>query len=532
MSANKVLSLSFPGWDPQRSSALKVELSTEDVDRILERLKAGPDSAGDAVGIPATQKTTRGADSAGGGLLGQLRKRAQPRQRLGAGQPLTELPGAGLLRPRSRHRSTTRGGEAPGSLDAGDPRVGRWALVVLEEDREAACDALQPLLARRAEQGVTFCAPNAAAAPGVLAIRRSVSTSPERWLANLQEAAGESLPTYLLLVGGPDRIPFELQYILDAELLTGRLDVQGQGAAFWAACRAYADKVVRFEQGRLPVQSGALLYSFGTDGPTADAREYLAGKLAAHISSPGFRHLPAFPPLPPTLLFDSGATTAALLAALSEQRPALVFTTSHGLADPQDWGALTDCSFVGPSGGTPLSARVVPAQPFAPGAIVFSFACFSAGVPKLSALGFLFNDPKSELPGGPCVSPLPRKLLAHPEGPIAFIGHVDLATSGAFAGLLRSAGPQAFIDFFEWSIGGFGTIGQAMYSLRAQFDESVHALVPCLTPIVRMRTPVTPDEQLRRWIRYYDSQGYMLLGDPVLRVRDGMVRQPGPESLQ
>ena len=65
-------------------------------------------------------------------------------------------------------------------------------------------------------------------------------------------------------------------------------------------------------------------------------------------------------------------------------------------------------------------------QPFLEGSVVFQFACFGYGTPAESDFrhwlgGAGLNSSAS------FVAALPKKLLSHPRGPIAFIGHVDTA---------------------------------------------------------------------------------------------------------
>ena len=66
-------------------------------------------------------------------------------------------------------------------------------------------------------------------------------------------------PYYLLLVGGPDRFPFEFQYELDLYRATGRLDVSDTpgGPFSWDACRRYAEKVVAYEGGKINLTAEA-----------------------------------------------------------------------------------------------------------------------------------------------------------------------------------------------------------------------------------------------------------------------------------
>ena len=493
--------IDFAGWDARRNRPTGIDVTPQLLSNFAVRL-----------GISASEEEEdpfRGI-SIGKGQRKGFRMIPSRAERLPAGRPLLlhrELDTDDPFRSGHKVTGDTR--------DRGDLRVGKWALVVLESDFAAARRSFHALLERRRAQGVACDGRDDQ--PGILRMTKPASRDPERWIKRLRDAVGGRLPFYLLLVGGPDRFPFEVQYLLDSEHATGRID-GGSDSEFWDACRSYSEKVVRFERHDLVVEPNALFYSFATDDHTRAARHALVGSLLELCQDPHFARATGITALPPDALLDERATTEALVERLQSKRPAGVFTTSHGLefpAGPESWGALTDHSFVGSRGGTPLSALTVPSGCFAPGAVVFSFACFSAGIPERSAHRYLVEGKEDTLLPGGRIAALPQRLLSHPEGPVAFIGHVDRATSGAFA-----SGPIAFVDFLEWSLGGFGTLGQAMRSLRASTAQAAIELSIQLSPVPNGRVR-SPERLLRAWIRYHDAQGYLLLGDPAVRMRDG-----------
>src|SRR5258708_2094613 len=101
------------------------------------------------------------------------------------------------------------------SLD--DLSEARWGVVFATDEDERVKRALQPLIKHRADQ-LGF-------APTIFEYK-SGWTSVE-FLANNGVGRGlgevEKVPYYLLIVGDPTKIPFRLQYELDAEYATGRL---------------------------------------------------------------------------------------------------------------------------------------------------------------------------------------------------------------------------------------------------------------------------------------------------------------------
>lgn len=406
-----------------------------------------------------------------------------------------------------------------------DPVIGRWALVVLEDDAERAEEALRPLIERRVGQGVAFDnAPDVQSKHGIIRMPSIASTNPERWLRALKEVTEGAPPYYLLLVGGPRRFSFDVQIALEQEFATGRLDPGDgmDGAPDWDACHVWADKLVRYESGMMEVERQALLYSFATDDATRRSHTELSEPLGEYLDNRGRRLRSK--PLAPKRLFGPDATTARLCEELGKSRPALVITASHGLewfdspTPRDDWGALTDESFSGTT-GTPLDAVCVRGCPsFALGAVMVSFACFSAGVPGESVHRLLQEKAPNAIPGAPYTSSLPRTLLAHPMGPVAFVGHVDRTTSESFQPRGPAEGPAAFIDFVQWSLGGQGTLGQAMSGFRDQCGIAAQHLANTLARARKRPDIAASKAALDAWIRYHDAAGYILLGDPVMKL--------------
>jgi hypothetical protein len=501
--------IEIAGWDVRAGTLSSVDLDPAALAAAAAQISA--ERAGE-------RELTGGSGSAPGTAS------ASPKARSAVAAARSGMPVPARHRPRAP-AATHGGGTRASARDPMDPAIGKWAIVVLEADAAAAEDALAPLLARRKQQRFAHAAHlSANGKPGIIAIARPSSDNPERWREYIERAAVGRVPQYLMFVGGPDRFPFEVQARFDRDRCTGRLDVGDRPDAplSWEACRKYADKVVAFETGHLPVEPRALLYSFGKDGPTRQSHSELVVPLRAAIES-GELNGADLPASPPDVLFEADATAANLVDRLATTRPALVFTASHGLEHPPDrdlWGALTDVRYAGGANDEVVSAARIAQGAFGPGAVMFCFACFSAGVPRKSAMAFLKDSRDLDLSPEPFVPALPRALLAHERGPVAFVGHVDRATSLSFA--WGKEGAAAFRDFCEWSLGGFGTLGQAMRSLRESAAAASLDLADALSPVPGGGPRGTAQQILNRWIRYHDMTRYMLLGDPVIRVLDGL----------
>lgn len=502
---------SFPveiaGWDMTTGASASFEITEQDIAAAADRI------ANDPTGLAALS-----GEPAPGGAKTHA---ATPKPRITRSASKVAVPAR--YRPSSpaqgsTQRDRTTRGPAEDPLD---PKHGKWAVVVLESDAKAAEEALSPLVARRVEQGVAFTGhASRGGKPGWIVIPRPDSRNPATWERYIKDASVVPMPHYLLFVGGPDRFPFEVVAALDGQRCTGRLDLGDSplGPLSWDACRVYAEKVVAFEEGKVPVAPRALLYSYGTDRATRQSHDDLAVPLRKMLES-GELVAPGVVWSKPDVLFGADATVANLIDKLKSQKPALVFTASHGLerAEKGLWGALTDVGHR--SNADPvLSAASLPQGAFAPGAVMFCFACFSGGVPEKSAIAFLKSKTEEILSPESFVPALPRALLARPDGPIAFVGHVDRATSFSFQ---WDSGPAAFRDFCEWSVGGYGTLGQAMRTLREAAADSSIKLTEALSPVPGGRQG-TPQDIFRHWIHYHDLIRYILLGDPAIRVRDGL----------
>jgi hypothetical protein len=395
-------------------------------------------------------------------------------------------------------------GPPPGE-DPADPTIGKWAAVVLEQDKQAAFDALAPLIAHRRDRNHLW-------KDGIVVVGPSASGTPESWLRRLDRAVGGEGPHYLLLVGGVDRFPFELQHELDLRLIAGRLDTsEVPGGPFsWDACRRYAEKVVAYERGEIGLTAKPLFYSLNDQYETRISHDHLVLKLSQTI------------PGGVTELYGGAATAGSLMAALAAaSAPKLVFTASHGVefpTDPGRWGALTDAAYRGRADDELVSAhRIHEAERCGHGSIIFAFACFSAGVPERSTVDFLVGGGGAEGEMEARVAPLPRQMLGAPRGPVAFVGHVDRVSAVAFQSSFGMAGIAPFRDFASWLRQGSATVGRALETMRENARSVGAQIAGSLARATQNADHIaTVREAGRRWVGFYDYRGFILLGDPAL----------------
>jgi hypothetical protein len=403
------------------------------------------------------------------------------------------------------------------------PEIGRWAIVVREDDRQDAEIHLAPLIDHRRDKGHLWSRESPEGSDGIITVKASLSGTIESWKRRFKRAAAKP-PYYLLLVGGPDRFPFEMQFDLDGHRATGRLDASDTpgGPFSWEACRRYTEKAVAYERGQIDVDPKPVFYSLQSDDNTDLSHEYLIKPLEQG------RTVQA--------LYGDDATVSGLVDACAAPKgPRLVFTASHGVEHPNDpalWGALTDANFRGRSTDPVLSAKVAAdAARFAHGSVFFSFACFSAGVPKSSTVDFLLgsDDRIEELPEQ--VSPLGRQLLGHAQGPVAFIGHVDRVTAVAFQEWFGYDRVKPYNDFMRWLSYNKATIGCAVETLREYMLRFGAQVASALDEAVQNNGEETSVRKAgRKWVGFHDFRGFMLLGDPALRIRNARKFGTGDEE--
>ena len=232
-----------------------------------------------------------------------------------------------------------------------------------------------------------------------------------------------ALPRYLLILGGPKQIPWELQYRLNSYAAVGRLDLSEIGLS------RYVQALIHDWPGSQIDVSKPLLWS--VDKPY-DITELMAKTIAA----PLLQRFRADGQIgqKACYLTGQGATHVRLGETLVENRPGFIVTTSHGntklLPDQdamrRDLGLLVDTV----DASLPVAALLKAWQP--DGAVWYAHACCSAGSDDGTAFAGLF-DPKTRLARdlegvgklGAQSAPLPVALLGAEKPLRAFIGHVE-----------------------------------------------------------------------------------------------------------
>jgi hypothetical protein len=410
-------------------------------------------------------------------------------------------------------------------VDLRDPRAAGWTFLVNEADpdRAAIAEALRPLAEHRGM-----------ADPAKPMLFQSDIDWQEWMIDNYSSLGIEQVPHYVLIAGSPQQVPFHFQALLDVAASVGRVDLPP------AELRSYADKVIRLEQADGPATTKtAIIFApdagRGPDGsydPTFFSRRYMAEPLAAYARDQlGFQA---------SAIVGDEATKDHLGQALSGARPSLVYTASHGLwaassrpdLQRQVNGAI--CCQRPAAAGTPqewlFTADDVPAdQPFLEGAVFFQFACFGYGTPAESDFAhWLGGEPRSVTASEDFVAALPKRLLAHPRGPVAFIGHVDTAWLHGFDDPELPFPVDVWdrrIAPFVQALNGLLTtepVGRAMTALNERYSTTNAMLTGAYDRLMRGKAKPTAQFWTRltdTFILRSDAQNYMVFGDPSARLR-------------
>lgn len=417
----------------------------------------------------------------------------------------------------------------PQQRDLRDPRQAGWTYVVAADDPDldAVRAALRPLAQHR----------GMADPDDPLVVPAGVSDV-AGWVE--QEYLGMEhgvRPKYVLLVGDAQRLPFGLQvHWSSVEASVGRV-------AFSSVddLAAYVDKLVRLETAPDPVPGTQCLVfapDYGPRDPTSYSRRFMAEPVADLIRGEA--------PFAARLLAGADATKDALLEALTTLRSPLVYTASHGWeAPPADGldaqrrlnGAIC-CARTPALDDMLLRAEDVPADlPVAEGGVVFQFACWGLGTPRESTFEhWLGRAGGAAVADEAFVAALPSRLLAHPRGPVGYVGHVDTAWLHGFddpehpvpeLGRLYHRRLEPFLSFVRSALLRREPVGLALDDLTnrtALLSTQLADFFDQLARQGRASTSLGPQEYASladSFVRRNDSMYFLVLGDPAARVRVG-----------
>jgi hypothetical protein len=402
-----------------------------------------------------------------------------------------------------------------------------WGVLFAQGESAAVRDALLPLLDWRREQA------NAAKPyfreyadqQGYRAGMSKDSFLVEHGSAPGQPADPRHIPYYLLLVGGPDRIPFEFQYELGLQYAVGRIAFDSP-----REYASYARSVVAAEQGRMKRSRSAAFFGPGSpdDDATAQSSMHLVAPLAAAVRAREENsawdcasHVGAY-------------ATKARLASLVGRGPALLFSATHGVGYPcghpqqaRHQGALLCQDWPGPvehAGPLPpaffFSGDDAARQDGPAGLVAMHFACYGAGTPELDDFAPRQADaPAPRIAPRPLVAPLVQRMLGHPGGgALAVVGHIDRAWGWSFAWPgTRQAQLAVFEDTLFRMLDG-QPVGHAMEVFRIGHGELAAALTTQLQDVANGKRIDNAEELAAMWTAHNNARNYVIMGDPAVRL--------------
>lgn len=424
-------------------------------------------------------------------------------------------------------------------VDPNDIAQAGWGVIFAFEDEDklpALREALAPLLAlRRGQAGDRYrdetVDPKFFYRPG---------ESMNAWRSRNGGAPGavdpRKLPYYLLIVGDPQRIPFDFQYQLDVAHAVGRIHFDTL-----AEYHSYATSVAASEDPARPLALARNAAFFGArnrvDYATQISTQHLVRPLADSVSErqTGWQ----------VQRWMEGEATKAQLSRLlgGDSTPAFLFSASHGMGfgnsghprQRAEQGALvcSDWPGAGPvADAMKLSADDVGSDARLLGLIAFFFACFGAGTPQYDdfairtrqeellaqgvAVTGLEQHDRIQIAPHPFVAKLPQRLLGHPQGgALAVVGHVDRAWGSSF--IWEGAQQLATFESGLTRLLEGARLGVVVEDFNNRYAELSTQLTQRIQDI-KFREIVPPEELAGLWTANNDARSFVVLGDPAVKL--------------
>jgi hypothetical protein len=416
----------------------------------------------------------------------------------------------------------------PWGVEPDDLTRAGWAVVLHKDEKPEVRQALQPLIEHRRRQVGDDAR--------VKELTYYPTEDANAWLAR-QEVSWHNIeptkvPYYLLWVGSPERLPFEVTHEIDSDYCVGLLDFDNINEY-----AQYAKSIIEYETAPAVRNTREAVF-FGTRHPFDDATllsaDWLVTPLADGVPANG--PTPAERSVADQLGFRSrkflgeAATRQALTQLLegANSTPSFLFTASHGMVWPngdqrqftaqgallcQDWpgfGSVAPEHFFA-AADLLDTARVH-------GLVTFHFACYGGGTPREDLYTFERGQAPLSIAPRPFIAALPRRLLAHPRGgALACVGHIERAWGSSITGV--AASPQ--IRQFQRAIAQL-LVGKPVGIAVQEFNDLSATLSDVLSGMLGRAfqgIPVDDVALASTWMQRNDAGAFVLLGDPAVRLR-------------
>ncbi|HUU47712.1 MAG TPA: hypothetical protein VMW55_02900 [Nitrosopumilaceae archaeon] len=371
-----------------------------------------------------------------------------------------------------------------------------------------------------------------------------------RWISDYRmQSRGQfrEPPKYILIIGDPQSIPLGLQAKLSIVAFVGRLDFDDVNEI-----REYAEKIIRIENSDTGfVNREATFFttdqginSSGCYDPTHFSRFDVEKELIPNVDSLASKfELPN--KFSTNKLTETDATKNELQHSIKDSTPGLVLTSSWGMCAPgenmalqKEFGGAICCQ--GNPDNIPYkdllftAADVLP-DPFLEGGVFIQQSSFSYGTPASSELhNWISKEDNWQMPRqiAPTsfVSALPKKLIFHPKGPIAFIGHLDEMLSYTIAEDedFQMDDRPARMDSLSFAVENIlrGTpIGYAFKKMKEEFSLLNDSIVDVGAFLVNELGKGKDIEESKQkqfsdlMLQRHKTKNYMIFGDPAVRIK-------------
>jgi len=416
------------------------------------------------------------------------------------------------------------------------PEESGWTFLINERDSvgEKIIEAINPLAEYRDMDG----------ADSPLFFNNAPKQSWLDWIKKysmLKKGEFGRPPQYVLIIGGPSSIPFGFQTMLSLVAYVGRIDFDEV-----TQVKSYAEKVKRIEGSKDSIVNKEVAFfatdhdrnDYGCHDPTHYNCYAIEDELMPDVSKLSKQKY-----APNGDLIRSEATKKNFLESLPKSKPALVYATTWGMSAPEESMALQQ-KYTGaiccqgdyrndPDYDTLLlTADDIPKEPpFLEGSIFFQQSSFSYGAPNVSLVNYVPDQgmiPK-KIAQTDFVSSLPKKLVYHPQGPLAFVGHMDELLSFSY-GIGESVDRDErkvqlapFSMMIDHLLNG-RPIGHALKEFTSRVSTANNKLPEYDTALSGTIRDQKKKEEMESkaahlFLERNELQNYMIFGDPAVRLQ-------------
>ena len=335
---------------------------------------------------------------------------------------------------------------------------------------------------------------------------------------------------HVLIVATPEQIPFKFQSLLSVLPKVGRVcfdnldDLQN-----------YVNKVITMSTtppDNLKKQSSFFATNYGTlSNGNYDVTHYsyheLVEPLKQFLSNEGI-------PVEITKLEEM--KKIPMVKKLETNHSSLVFFAGHGVGNvPPDkqsqlQGAFCCQDWIETKNDSELFSAndfLNTDDPFLEGSMIVNFSCFSYGTPKLDDIvNFSFEGSQTgdSLASESFIAAIPKKLLAHPKGPLGYIGH---ANSLYLSGFYNSS--PSLSDDQRRDVSSFEAIVDCLLqndtlgnSIDNMIDNASVEKTRFIQAVQRYQmgdeSRNTKLEIANSYFQSFDFTNYLIFGDPAIRL--------------